>query len=287
MISFKQFNFPPGQDFVPSKETKNFWLYTKKSKRTFGGVALPGLFETIGYPTQMIAFFTILFLELVPTIYGIEEGVLWQAILAAIFIDIFLAIVSHLWHDKICRYKNEMVNADREVIKEDLRRKINQHNTYTYIFYILILCSGILKFYFFYDAYMTPDAIAGAVLVCYLLGAILHIAYTGYFLYTSRFNYKIQSEYSKYVTSGGITYKDKTGKITQPLFPEGMTLDIQSDSSGNHKIFQTDNAVSYLETCGVLTDNELANLVVRQPYDAQGLTARAGLKRQMEILQIN
>ena len=287
MLSFKQFIFPPGQDFVPSKETKNFWLYTKKSKRTFGGVALPGLFETIGYPTQMIGFFAILLLEIIPTIYGIGEGVLWQAIAAAIFVDIFLAVVSHIWHDRICRHKNELVNADREVIKEDLKRKINKYNTYTYIFYVLIIGSGILKFYFFYDAYMTPDAIAGAVLVCYLLGAILHIAYTGYFLYTSRFNHKIQSEYSEYVSSGGVTFKDKTGEIIQPLFPEGMALNVQPDSSGNHKIFQSDSKIFFLETCGILTDNELANLVVRQPYDAQGLTARAGLKRQMEILQVN
>ncbi len=288
MLSFRQFNFPPGQDFVPSKETKNFWLYTHKSKRTFGGVALPGLFETIGYPTQMIAFFTILALEIVPTIYGIGEGVLWQAVLAAVFIDIFLAIVSHLWHDKICKYRNEMVNADKEVTKEDLRRKIKKYNTYTYFFYVLILSSGILKFYFFYDAYMTPDAIAGAVLVCYVLGSILHVAYTGYFLYTSRFNYKIQSEYSRYVSSGGVEFKDKTGPIRQPLFPEGVNLDIQPDTSGNHKIYKDPiDGKFYLETCGVLTDNELANLVVRQPYNAQGFTSKAGLGRQIEILQTN
>ncbi|GAB3571764.1 hypothetical protein GCM10027578_30590 [Spirosoma luteolum] len=287
MLSFKQFSFPPGQDFVPSKETKNFWLYTNKSKRTFGGVALPGLFETIGYPTQMIAFFTILALEIIPTIYGIDEGVLWQAVLAAVFIDIFLAIVSHLWHDKICKHRNELVNADKEVLKEDLRRKIKKYNTYTYFFYVLILSSGILKFYFFYDAYMTPDAIAGAVLVCYILGSILHVAYTGYFLYTSRFNYKIQSEYSRYVSSGGVDFKDKTGPIVQPLFPEGINLEIQPDTSGNHKIYKNKDGRFYLETCGILTDNELANLVVRQPYNAQGFTAKAGLGRQIEILQTN
>ncbi|QJW90784.1 hypothetical protein HNV11_16060 [Spirosoma taeanense] len=287
MLSFKQFDFPPGQDFVPSKETKNFWLYTKKSKRTFGGVALPGLFETVGYPTQMVAFFAILLLEIIPTIYGIEEGVLWQAIAAAIFIDIFLAVVSHIWHDKICKCKNELVNADREVMKEDLKRRISRYTFYTYTFYILILASGILKFYFFYDAYMTPDAIAGAVLVCYLLGAILHIAYTGYFLYTSRFNYKIQSEYSSYVSSGGIAYKDKTGKIIQPLFSEGTTIDAKPDSSGNHHIFKSDDDRLFLETCGIITDKELASLIVRQPFDVQGIIARRGLQRQMEILQIN
>ena len=287
MLSFKQFNFPPDQDFVPSKETKNFWLYTKKSKRTFGGVALPGLFETVGYPTQMIGFFAILLLETIPTIYGIGEGVLWQAVVAAIFIDIFLAVVSHIWHDQICRHKNELVNADRGVVKEDLKRKIDRYTLYTYIFYILIIVSGILKFYFFYDAYMTPDAIAGAVLICYLLGSILHVAYTGYFLYTSRFNYKIQSEYSRYVLTDGEKFKDTTGKVPQPLFSDGDTFKVEPTTSGEHKIFQSPEGRYFLETCGVLTDNELANLIVRQPYDVQGLIARKGLKRQMEILQTN
>jgi len=180
-----------------------------------------------------------------------------------------------------------MVNANSEVMKEDLRRKINTYNMYTYIFYILIIASGVLKFYFFFDAYMTTDAIAGAVLVCYLLGAILHIAYTGYFLYTSRFNFKIQSEYSRYISSGGVTFKDKTGKIVQPLFADGMTIQVQPDSSGNHRIFKGNDGYYYLETCGVLTDNELANLIVRQPYGAQGFIASRGLARQMEILQTN
>ncbi|NID10210.1 hypothetical protein [Fibrivirga algicola] len=287
MLSFKQFSFPPDQDFVPSKETKNFWLYTKKSKRTFGGVALPGLFETVGYPTQMVGFFAILILEIVPTVYGIGEGVLWQAIAAAIFIDIFLAIVSHIWHDKICLHRNELVNADRGVVKEDLKRKIDRYTFYTYSLYALIVASGILKFYFFFDAYMTPDAIAGAVLVCYLLGSILHIAYTGYFLYTSRFNFKIQSEYSKYVGTGGVSYKDTTGKVPQPLFSTGNTFKVESTSAGNNKIFQANDGLFYLETYGVLTDNELANLIVRQPYDVQGLIARRGLSRQIEILQTN
>jgi hypothetical protein len=299
MLSFKQFTFPPGQDFVPSKETKNFWLYTNKSKRTFGGVALPGLFETIGYPTQMIAFFAILVLEIIPTVYGIGEGVLWQAVLAAVFIDIFLAVVSHLWHDKICKLRNELVNTDPQVLKEGIRRKIRNYTIYTYIFYILILCSGILKFYFFYDAYMTPDAIAGAVLVCYFLGAILHIAYTGYFLYTSRFNYKIQSEYSKYVSSSeiataegnnnstAVAHKDQTGEVSQPLFPAGVNIDVQPTASGLHRIYMGEDNIFYLATCGILTDHELANLIVRQPYNAQGFVAKTGLRRQIEILQTN
>ncbi|MCC5613446.1 hypothetical protein LC612_43935 [Nostoc sp. CHAB 5834] len=269
---------------MPSKETRNFWLYTKKTKRTFGGVVLPGLFDTIGYPTQMIAFFAVLLLEIIPTIYGIGEGVMWQAVAAAIFIDIFLAIVSHLWHDRICKHKNELVNADDEVEKEDLKRKIKTYNLYTYIFYVLILASGIFKFYFFYDAYMTPDAIAGAVLVCYLLGSILHISYTGYFLYTSRFNYKIQSEYSRYVSSRRGMFVNTTGLISHPLLDDDSIQPVVSRTSGDHKIIEKENHIFYLDTFGVLTDKELTPLVINQPSNLKGPIARKGLERQLDIL---
>jgi hypothetical protein len=134
---------------------------------------------------------------------------------------------------------------------------------------------------------MTPDAIAGAVLVCYLLGAILHIAYTGYFLYTSRFNYKIQSEYSRYVASGGKTFKDRTGTIQQPLFAQGAFVNVKPVSAGNQHIVKAHHDQYIIETTGVLTDYELADMIVKQPFDAQGLIARKGLQRQMEILQTN
>ena len=180
-----------------------------------------------------------------------------------------------------------MVNVESGVEQEALRRNISRYTFLTNTFYVLILASGIVKFYFFYDAYMIPDAIAGAVLVCYLLGAILHISYTGYFLYTSRFNYKIQSEYTQYVGSSGKIFKDKTGTIQQPLFDQGAYILLKPVSAGNQQIIRKGDDQYTIETTGVLTDNELADMIVKQPFNAQGLIARKGLQRQMEILQTN
>ncbi len=285
MLSFRQFEFQPNQNFEPSKATKEFWLYTKKSKRTFGGVILPGLFETVKYSNQMIGFVTIFILELIPTVYGIEEGVLWEAIVVAIFIDIALAIVSHLWHDKICRYKNELVLAPNEVAKEDLRRKISKCNTYTYFFYFLILASGCLKFYFFFDAYMTQDVIALGALVCYLLGAILHIAFTGYFLYTSHFNYKIHAEYSKYISTSGKSF-GITDSNPQPINTDNTNVQITEYTAGQHKIFKKENDQYYFDTYGVLTDKELASLAgIQKSATSQSIIAREGLKQQLLNLQ--
>ncbi|MFN3849392.1 MAG: hypothetical protein ACK4NY_08195 [Spirosomataceae bacterium] len=284
MLSFKQFHFDPNQNFEPSKQTKDFWLYTQKSQANFAGVQLPGLFESVGYSTQIVAFVAILILEGVPTYYGIEEGVLWQGIVAAIFIDIALAICSHLWHNKICLHRNQLVIANSSVEKEKINRLIKSYKFKTYTFYLLILVSAGFKFYLFIDAYRVWNTVSVATLVCYLLGAILHIVYTGYFFYTSRFNYKIQNEYKEYVFSNGMKY-GITGILEQPINTDGVNIELKSYKVGSHSITQKEDGKYYFKTYGVLLDVELAALAgVQQTSIAQSIVAREGLKHQLLIL---
>ena len=284
MLSFKQFHFDPNQNFEPSKQTKDFWLYTKKSQANFAGVQLPGLFESVGYSIQIVAFVAILLLELIPTYYGIEQGVLWQGIMAAIFIDIALAICSHLWHDKICLYRNQLVITSSSVEKERINRLINGAKTKTYIFYFLILLSAGFKFYLFIDAYRTWNAITVGTLVAYSLGAILHIAYTGYFFYTSRFNHKIQGEYSEYVSSNGTKFGINS-HLEQPINTDNTNINLSETKVGGHSIMKKDDGQYYFKTYGVLLDVELAALAgVQQTPIAQSIVAREGLKHQLLIL---
>lgn len=281
MLSFNQFDFSPNQDFQPTKPTKDFWLYTKKNNSNFAGIHLPGLFANVGYSVQIAAFLGILLLEGLPTYYGVDQGVMWQGILGAIFVDIAFAILSHLWHNKICLYENELVIAKTIVLQESYRRKINSAKSKTYFFYLLILFSGFLKFYLFFNAYITWDSVTMVVLVCYVLGSVLHIFFTGYFFFTSRFNYKIQSEYSDFINSNG--QKNKiSGFLEQPIQTDGNSL--LETKSGNHSIFMKNN-IFYFKTWGILNDNELSALIgVQQTQIAQSIVAREGLGHQLLIL---
>ena len=282
MLSFKQFQFQPNQNFEPSKAIKDFWLYTKKNRSTFSGIQLPGLFETVDYSTQISAFLGILILEGIPTFYGVGEGVLWQGILAAIFIDIFLAIMSHNWHDRICLNENKLVVENNIVQQVALNREIASLKMKSRFFYLLIIISGIFKFYLFYDAYMTFNTITIAVFVCYMLGSILHITYTGYFYYTSRFNFKIQKEYTAYITTGGQTHSFNAA-LTQPILTDSTNLTVTN--AGRHSITEAKNGQYDCNTFGILLDTELARLVgVQQGAIAQGIVARAGLSQQLQIL---
>ena len=240
----------------------------------------------------MLSFFAILVLELVPTIYGIDEGVLWQAIVAAIFIDIFLAIVSHLWHDKICLNRNLLVVATNTDQKEGLKRIIATYKGYTNLFYFLIIMSGCLKFYFFFDAYMVIDAIAGGVLVCYLLGALLHISYTGYFLYTSRFNYLFYTEFNKFSKQYTVEDANESGKYYRSTDSEKIDTGDQyaqlkeCDYHGHEVEEKSDKSYS-LKTNGVLTDKDLSELLNRQNGDTnKTYVAKTGLKLQLQSIGV-
>lgn len=281
MLSFKQFEFIPNQNFEPSKATKDFWLYTKKNQSNFAGVHLPGLFANEGYSVQIAAFLGILLLEGLPTYYGVDEGVMWQGIVGAIFVDIALAIVSHLWHNQTCLYENQLVIAKTSVEQENYRRRIKSAKNKTFFFYLLILFSGFLKFYLFYDAYMTWNTVTMAVLVCYILGAVLHIFFTGYFFFTSRFNFKIQSEYSQFINTNGQKF-GINNFLEQPIETGGTTL--LETTSGSHSIILKDDTF-YFKTWGVLSDKELSALIgVQQTPITQSIVAREGLKHQLLIL---
>jgi hypothetical protein len=284
MLSFKQFHFDPNQNFEPSKQTKDFWLFTKKSQANFAGIHLPGLFESVGYSIQIVAFVAILILEGIPTYYGIEEGVLWQGIVAAIFVDIALAICSHLWHNKTCLYKNQLVIAISSVDQERINRLINSAKSKTYIFYFLILLSAGFKFYLFIDANRTWNAISIGTLVSYSLGAILHIAYTGHFFYTSRFNHKIQGEYTQFVSSNGLKF-GINAHLEQPINTDNTNITLNETKVGGHSIFKKEDGRYYIKTFGILLDVELAALAgVQQTSIAQSIVAREGLKHQLLIL---
>jgi hypothetical protein len=288
MLSFKQFTFPPqGQytnlPFEPSVPTKKFWLYTKKNEINYG-ITLPGLFETTGYSTQMLAFFGILLLEIIPTVYGINQGLLWEAVAAAILVDIILAVVSHLWHYDMLLARNQLVISNNPIDIQNLKNSIKKYKFITNIFYFLIFISGCVKAAFFYIAYLEIDAISGAVIICYLLGSVLHITYTGYFLFTSRFYWFINQEFKVYLKTNGGKYSASNINI-QPITTDGAQVKLNVSAQGLHNISMDQNGNFYFETLSVLTDRELTGFInAQQNSIARGVIAREGLSQQ--LLQI-
>lgn len=274
------FRFPYNETFEPSEQTKKWWLYTHKTEESFAGIRLPGLFQTTNYEWQVSGFFAIFILEGLATYWAWNEGVAITAILVSIFIDIFLAVLSHIPQKKICRLENENVFEVGEKNKSN-QRKINAKKLIRNLFYVAIVFSAAFKFTWFYLVYMTFDSTALFILVCYLLGAILHITCTGYAIFTFIFNWKLRSEYNKYTDSDGQEFSENPMQL-----PIKTSADLQSVEIGRHRLVREDGGFR-LFTGGVLSDDQLKEMVGRQHSNPEAVRILAieGVRQQVNILK--
>jgi hypothetical protein len=292
MLSFKQFIFRNEDRFEPSTPVKKFWLNTYKSKENFPGVELPGMIQTTNYSQQLMGVVGILILEGIATIISYRFGVSIAAILAAIFIDFFLAGISHWKQSSLILLQNELVIEEKAVERERKKRQISAIKRLKLLWNVCIVISGFFKFYWFYSIYkyylhpfgLTIDANSALVFTCYIAAAGLHVVYTGYAIYTSRFNYQIQSEYTKYVQSGGQSQKNT--EIYK--WPINSTIPLEEVRAGNHKIYQdSQNPDKYtFESIGILQDVELRDLISKQrTADQMSVIAREGVRMQLVIIR--
>jgi hypothetical protein len=282
--SFKSFSFSPEDNFEPSVAIRKYWRNTKKVPSTFSGIQLPGLMSTHGYSTQIICFFIIFILEGAATYWGYAQGMIWEAVLGFIIIDIFLAIIAHWWHDMVCQYKNELVVANETAIQKDLKSKIDIYTKKQYIFYFLIVLSGGAKCAFFYSSYLAIDGLLAAVVACYMIGAILHIVFTGYFWFTSRFNFLIWREHDEYVKAHGTVHQIQ-GHLDRKIYNQNVVL--EEATAGKHKIIKNIDGSYYFQLYGLLEDSELNTLILTQQNPAaQGIIAREGLSLQLDQLNV-
>lgn len=301
--SFRTFNFAPGYNYEPSRSTKNFGLYTKKKSETHGG--LPGMFSTVGYSTQMLLFIAIFILEGVATVYGYNEGMLWEAVVGCIVIDIFFAVGAHAWEKEVIELKNTLFVESAIVQKTKIQTRIETCERYSTILNVLIGVSALGKCFFFYDTYMNVDGVTMGVFACYLVAALLHVYYTGYFLYTSRFNYLIWKEYDKHISSGGAQYianrlsilivndgidlnETSTGKQTLIKVRRVTAPAIPASADGTRAAVPEQAVDEYFfKVHGVLEDSELNRLIVdQQSAAAQTIVAREGIKLQLQQLTL-
>jgi len=290
MLSLRQFDFNNAiPNFSPAVLTKGRWRYTKKTTTQLAGVELPGLFDqTVLYPLNMRYFFGILLLEAVPTIWGYTEGVFWPAIIALIITDIILAVISHTWHGKICTLRNQKVNAVG-IPLININRQLKKFKFLGNLFYGLILLSAIFKVLMYYKAHyfgndeVSIDPLIVGVSVCYLMGAILHIQHTGYFIYTSSFNFLIAKDYREFLDAGGTVHMalDVITPINT-IAGAGVVVPIQPAIIGQHQIFQDPAGMYFIKTHGILLDEQFHQLIIAQMNAiSKGIIVRQGLDHQL------
>jgi hypothetical protein len=293
----------PGEDFEPTKDVKNLWTYTRKSSFNAAGIRLPGLFTTKNFDVDAAAFVAVLFLEAwglfsLVSSFGLrnEEGGLnifgIGGAFALFLIDLALAFLRHLPTGPECRYKNEWVLA---LTAQEQQKLLNQRSGRRWLApicaFLILLVAGV-KVYLFYM--LNEGEITGltaSVLVSYVFAALLHINNTGYFLAGLYFNRKIRKDYNKWA-NGAFDAHSYTIYGKRPYAIEvsrDESISIKEANAGEHKIRQyiaeSGEPIYFLETWGVLTDRELAALIVLQSSpNAKTSVARTGLMAQLDIL---
>ncbi len=274
--------FQYDENFEPSSNTKQWWLYTHKTERSFAGVTLPGLFQTTYYEWQMLGFILIFIIEGAATYWCYQEGVIITAILASIFVDLVLAIVAHVFQKDICRMKNDLV-YESDVAIGAIKRKLASTLLKQRFFYLLIFISALFKIFWFFSVYGIVDATTLFIMTCYLIGAILHITCTGYAIFTFIFNRKLAREHNRYLDS---KHKEFAFDPSRPLRSKLSAEQLIETEVGRHAIVKGEDGRFYLETFGVLTDAQLWAMIGKQiePEQKRSL-AVDGVKHQILILQ--
>jgi len=263
-------------NFEPQINTKNFWLYSRKYENTYSGVKLPGLFRTYNYTLDTFGFCLIVILEVLGMVALKQVTALPTiVILALVTADILFAILAHLPVAKICRLKNEMVLEDNPARLANLRNQLGASKLLHYIPWVIIVGLALFKIL----GYMTNSIFDGttvAICLAYAVVALLHIVCTGYFLFEC-FNRIIffNPQKNQVLSLGGNINHFRTQLLEE-------SIDFIACEVNKHSIQKSDDSNQYvLKTWGVLTDDDLQAMIMRQKTQQQKmLLAKEGLRHQ-------
>lgn len=274
------------ENFEPSKWLKNFSLFTYKDSYDIGAglEKPPGLFQVnwLRYIGYLIG---------VAIIAGIEYWAYKQVksrtdasvILGAILIDILFALVAHIGTNKIQKLKNDLFLETNKDSQDGIKDAIGRQRIWRYIGITLISLSTAVKLYFTLKVLTKAGInILFLMMTAYVVGSILHIICTGYFVFETIFHLRFWYEHVMSRGRAKGKYMYDRGKYEEKVIEMG---NIVVTEHNNHKIIQKEDGSFCLQTKGLLTDTELAVFVTRQKEDeSKKLVARAGVSRQLDLL---
>jgi hypothetical protein len=301
-----------GNNFEPSVEYKNWWLFTRKKKVVIENITLNGVFNTYG-GGDAISFFSIIVIE-IWGLYNLNlliENVLLSS--GMFFIDALFAILAHVWAKDLLLAKNRLELAKFDIIymegippkqqKEREKQKIAKYEYLTWFFNLLII--GLAGFKIFsYLGNNTPDtpfALNLLIILSYIIVAVLHIRSTGYYLCELIRKFRYNSEYNKHLhqeESRATIKSHRKFNINQHIQENHEALVVLAQGLGFNQpnpqpvinfrdviVGQHYIKNDVLVTWGILEDNDLITLINAQSTKIQKkYLAIYGLLHQLEIL---
>lgn len=279
----------PELNFEPSKTTKALWRYVRTSPTTFGGVTLPGLFQSSNFALDTFGFALALGLEGWGLVNLLQVGHLDPLFVVFLFaLDLVFAVCRHLPVGGIRERENRLVVVDDPAEKEKLLSEIRQRRLVMLLFTLLMLCIALFKVLSF-QALQGGDfnGLTAAILVSYLITWVLHISVTGNFLFglcTAAF---LRYDQARFVR-GGHSRPAALSVTTyrRHSFPSRVPLASVKVYRHTLEPVAPDNRTYELRTWGMLTDDQLHSLIGAQAdSEAKRQVAVQGLTHQLDILQ--
>lgn len=286
----------PGEDFEPSRDTKMLWRFTRKSRSTFAGVTLPGLFHTANELWDTLAFFLVVLLEVGGLASLVMVGAVNVAYALGIFaLDLVLAFARHRPIGRVLENENRLVFEGDYNRVAALRAQIRRDRFVPAVcaFGIWLLAGfKVLSFHSLQEGGI--NGLTLAILVSYGLTAFIHIHSTGYFLALVPFKLGWRRDRARYEGASDATepspgrasrvHSFEAEATIRPFEVEGHQLVL--DGVNAARPVPVGKAVFEIHSKGLLTDRQVHAFLHYQPgVSERSSLARELVRHQVDVLQ--
>ena len=288
-------NIPDKSDFQPSAETLKKWLSARKPTLMVGGIAMPAFFSDTGNSSDTTWFYVAVIGEimgLLTTVYGgARSGGIFLilallAIVMFIFLDFFFAVRLHRKKATECELHSRRLLLDDsekdKILKLELELNSGKIEDLFYkagiVFIAFIKIIGIVLLGVFNNIILyLPFAII------YLIVAYVHLRHTGYyFAYVSTEN-AIDKEHKMFANG-----HYKANEPDQPVVTPTPLRRVPIRHTPHEIVEEHGQPLHYLiKTKGVLTDNDVINLIAGQEDSNKIALFKACRKLQLENIEGN
>jgi uncharacterized membrane protein len=280
------------------------WLSTRKvGKRVTDNLTLPGLFATEKYKQDKVLFYLAMILEIIGFLL-VSSFAGWQLIFALsvaalVVIDVFLAIGLHYKRGKICINDNWAIAAKTADQRKGYQETVQEQKGWwlAKVCLILLWVFAIVKAFAVFAMNPTTQIFGILMLLVYLFIAYVHTSHTGYYLSYFRHNSALEKERDKFlkdIIKPNVRMEDinNVARIHSLLLETNLPLSkkelvIGKDEKGirKHEITQDEDSKWYLKTWGLLTDDDLFELISDvHNSDVKEFLAKQCLRAQLSAL---
>lgn len=203
------------ENYLPGEDVLRLLLGTKKHTYVVGKqLDCPGLIDYNDNPWPTLWFSVAVILEAFGLWVLFQAGLVWFAAAALFFIDIALAFVRHLPVGKIRHQKNVLVLTEPGTTSDHIRNKIRKYRILTWIVSLGIVAIALVKILGFYAFVGEINPMTLFIIVTYIVVAIIHLTFTGYFIWWFAVEWRDWLGHRKYrqaLTDWQLDHRDGTG----------------------------------------------------------------------------